>query len=185
MGLDFKKLSKFAFSKAVLSFFNMKLQYSFLPPLSREFGGSLAKGKRKLARPLKTKSPIHLVLKSNRHDLITYRTHIAARLIRDTQKNAVRIHHHAVNFNHMHLLISFKQREAYKKFIRAFTAAIANLVGKGMWSFLPYTRIATWGREFRFLLNYVSLNRLEAEGLSIRYQVGRSFDLKRSREKPR
>lgn len=151
----------------------MKFQYSFFPSPSREFGGSLIKGKRKHARPLKTKSPIHLVLKSSRHDLVNYRAQINARLLCDSHKNSIKIYRYSINPNHLHLLISFKHRESYIKFIRAFTAALAKFVGKSIWSLLPYTRIATWGREFRVLINYISLNRLEADGVFIRRQIGR------------
>lgn len=148
----------------------MKLQYSLFPSPPREFGGSLSNGTRKLARPLQTKTPIHLVLKSNRQDLIKYGAAIKAQMQRQSIKNSVKIYHHSINSNHLHLLISFKHRGSYKKFIRAFTAAVAKLMGKSLWSLLPYTRIATWGREFRFLLDYISLNQLEAEGKILRHR---------------
>lgn len=153
----------------------MKLQYSLFPSPPKEFGGSLSQGKRKLARPLKTKSPIHLVLKSHRQDLVKYGTKIRAQMHRDSKMSAVKIYHHSINSNHLHLLISFKHRESYKKFIRAFTSAVAKLMGKNLWCLLPYTRIATWGREFRNLLNYIFLNQLEAEGKIIRYQNKREL----------
>lgn len=41
-----------------------QLKMGFLKNYKKEFGGSLLVGKRKTARPLSIKQPIHLVLKS-------------------------------------------------------------------------------------------------------------------------
>jgi len=40
-----------------------QLGFSFQNDYKKEFGGSLLSGKRKSARPLSTKKPIHLILK--------------------------------------------------------------------------------------------------------------------------
>ena len=39
--------------------------FSFIKDYRKEFGGSLLEGKRKTKRPLSTKHPLHLILKSS------------------------------------------------------------------------------------------------------------------------
>ena len=42
-----------------------QINFGFITQARFSFGGSLLEGKRKTARPLSTKKPIHLILKSS------------------------------------------------------------------------------------------------------------------------
>ena len=46
-----------------------QLFFDFIQGYKKEFGGSLPVGKRKSKRPLSTKHPIHLILKSSQKGL--------------------------------------------------------------------------------------------------------------------
>ncbi|RYZ72303.1 MAG: hypothetical protein EOP05_11155 [Proteobacteria bacterium] len=147
------------------------------------FGGSLT---RKLigrtARPISSKEPMHLVLKSTKatgrfsfghksnvrkvNDLVRYQC----------KKYGVKLIEYSNNFNHLHLLLKFPSRAIYLRFIRSLTGALALLVsgasklkslksifgGKGFWDFRPFTRVVKSFKGYRVARDYVVLNQLEA-----------------------
>lgn len=89
------------------------------------------------------------------------------------QKYSVRIHSHAINFNHLHVHLQLANLAAYKPFIRALTAAIAMAVTKcsrwkpakgKFWDRRPFTRIAYGAPAFKRLSKYIRINQLEGEG---------------------
>ena len=160
-------------------------QLSFLPSTShtraREHGGSIRAGKRKTARAIDPKCPMHIVLRSsiargtlsmlhprNRHH-VDKRTHeIAAR-------HGVRIYRFANVGNHLHLLVKTHTRSAFQRFLRELAGVIAALVTgaiKGspgnFWDGLAYSRIVTWGRDLRNVEQYFIKNIFEAAGLLTR-----------------
>ena len=45
-----------------------------------------------------------------------------------------------------------------------FIRLLARKFGKGFWSQVPYTRVATWGREYETLRRYLEKNRKATEG---------------------
>ena len=103
--------------------------------------------KRKSARPLSTKKPIHLILKSSHSGLFNPGNLKLERLIRtQAQKFHLRLYDIALNWTHIHLLFRAKDRKNYHKFIRSLTSALAIAIRKFMpeleeiFSLRPFTR---------------------------------------------
>lgn len=141
------------------------------------FGGSLLKGKRKSLRPLSNRHPIHLVMRSEkakgRASFFRFKRLIEGVLNKNAKKFGVRIYHVAIQSNHIHLILRIFNRQTYRKFICALTGTIAHLVSRGaglkkqnrsFWVARPFTRIITWGREYRYVVGYLLQNKLEAIG---------------------
>lgn len=150
----------------------MKQQTSFSEleghlKIKATYGGSLLKGKRKSRRPLDSKKPVHLVLKTtNSSILLKNRTLIRNEIYRFSRKFGVKVHSHAIQHDHIHLNISFPSRRIYVMWIRALTGTLSKKVESLKFKFLPFTRlINSWGREFRVVQNYISNNQHEAEAL--------------------
>jgi REP element-mobilizing transposase RayT len=137
------------------------------------YGGEA--GKRKKARPLYKKRPIHLILKS-RYILVTHSDWIRERIEDYAKRFGIRVYKLAVCGDHLHFAIQIPGREYYKKFIRALTGIIARTMGKGIWSLLPYTRIASWGRDFQNLLAYIQKNEDET-------QIRRKYEPRKRKKK--
>lgn len=136
------------------------------PP--REFGGSLLKGKRKCQRPLFPKLPIHLTLKSSKGNLLGKEREVFLLARNLAKKYKISIYRQAVLSNHVHLLILIPSVDAYRAWIRSLTSAMANIfqLQGALFSCRPYTRILSWGREFRSVARYVEINILERSGIS-------------------
>ena len=154
-------------------------QLSFLPNARLDHGGETNIGKRKQARPFDPKRAIHLVLRSSRARgewsfLSPSHSRKTERLIQFlADKNDIRIYRFANVGNHLHLLLRAKVRRSFQTFLRNLAGAIASLVtgakksnpiGK-FWDHLAYTRIVSWGREFKGLQAYLVKNLFEAAGL--------------------
>ncbi len=87
--------------------------------------------------------------------------------VRLAKKFEIKIYGFSFNFNHLHAVIQIPSREAYRRFIRALAAMMTQISGKTkLFTHVPFTRLATWGRDFRNLMNYLTLNDFEAEGVS-------------------
>ncbi len=132
-------------------------------------------GKRKSKRPLSTKHPLHLVLKSKYKNIFTPGSMSLEKLIRSqAEKYGVQLYNLALNWSHIHCLMRIKNREDYIKFIRSLTSVIAAEIRKSkselkkIFILRPFTRILSWGRNFKRGLNYQILNQMEAHGLIIR-----------------
>lgn len=144
-------------------------QLSLFKELKRnQFGGDLLVGKRKNRRPLSTKHPIHLVLRSKGPGLIAKRKEIDLELRKAARKWGVRIYRQAIVHDHIHLLIKIPHRIAYRNFIQRLTGVLTNRLSI-RWLQRPFTRIANWGKDFRQLCGYFTQNTLEALG-QIPYQ---------------
>lgn len=165
-------------------------QISLIPSARSDFGGSLMKSNAKSKRPLHTKNSIHLVLKSHfavgRHSLLAPK-HLqqVERIVRSQATNcAVKIYHFVNVGNHLHIVIKIKNRALYSQFVRAITGLIARLVtGRErskakiiessklsssptkikFWQARPFSRVITWGREFKAITNYMIKNRIESQ----------------------
>jgi REP element-mobilizing transposase RayT len=148
-------------------------------PPSREHGGDVRRGKRKVARPFAAKTPLHIVLRSSRatrawsmlHPAIAPRIRHTARTL--GRRCNVKLYRYANVGNHIHVLAQARSRHAFQSFLRAFAGIAARVVtgarrgrpvGK-FWDRLAYTRIVSWGREFRAVGAYVIRNEQEALGL--------------------
>ncbi len=146
--------------------------FQFLKNYKREFGGSLLDGKRKSKRPLSTKHPLHLILKSSHNGLFNPGNQSLEKLIRSQAKKfGIKIYDLALNWSHIHFLIKLQDRRDYVKFVRSLTSILAIKIRKmkphlkAIFDLRPYTRIISWGRDFKEVLNYQVLNQLEALGL--------------------
>jgi REP element-mobilizing transposase RayT len=148
-------------------------------PRLREHGGDVRLGKRKIARPVDTKKPLHIVLRSSRATSAwsMLRPERASRIRRTAGSLArrydVRLYRYANVGNHIHVLATVRSRAALQSFLRGFAGVTARLVTgarKGrpvgrFWDRLAYTRIVSWGREFSTVGAYVKQNHDEALGL--------------------
>ncbi|MEK6556442.1 MAG: transposase [Bdellovibrionota bacterium] len=129
-----------------------------------EFGGALASAKRKARRPLSSKNAIHLVLRANikrSGSLLKYRATIDNCFLIFAKSFGVKIYKKALVSNHIHITALFNSRDNYRKFIRAFTGSLAKKL-KIKWHLRPWTRVLSWGRDFKTALKYVMQNHLEA-----------------------
>lgn len=149
--------------------------FGFLKNYKKEFGGALLQGKRKVRRPLSTKHPIHLVLKSTHKNLFNPGNLSLENLVRSQAKKfGVQLYDLALNWSHIHCLIRIKNRKDYIKFIRSLTSVLSMKIRKSkpqlkeIFILRPFTRILSWGRDFEKGLDYQILNQMEAFGLIIR-----------------
>lgn len=133
-------------------------------------------GKRKEARPLSTKNPLHLILKSEKargiFSFINHRSSIESAIAKTSVRFKIKVYDKSVNNNHIHLVISFKSRANYKAWIRTLTAEIVRIIARKTKKILrefftqrPYTKIISWGRQFKTVLEYQVLNQMEYFGL--------------------
>ncbi len=147
-----------------------------------EHGGELTLGKRKRLRPLSTKKPIHLVLRTRSAigsmSLLLHSRFIRLLITSLCKRFAIVLYEFSVNSTHLHLLIRIRDREGFKNFLRVFCGKSAMQItgarrGKPLkarfWGILPFTRLAEWGRAFQKVKNYVVQNQLESLGI-ISYQ---------------
>ena len=147
----------------------------------KAFGGALLKkAKNRHARPLSTKLPIHLVLRSSqaRGDWSFYRARnrkiINSGVSRLALKYGVRIEQFANAGNHLHLLLRVKNRFAFQSFLRALSGLIALQISganklkglkKKFWDSRPFTRLVEGYRGYQIAKDYVLLNQLESWGI--------------------
>lgn len=155
-----------------------QISMSFLKNYRKEFGGSLLVGRRKESRPLSTKHPIHLVLRSEIPGIFNPGNQSLESLIRTTAKKfGVKIYDLALNWSHIHMVIRIRNRENYNAFIRGLTGTIARKIQiskkltEKIFTLRPFTRVLNWGRDFRNVLQYQIMNQLEAYGYFVRKKV--------------
>jgi putative transposase len=165
------------------SFFNHKIQ--------RQFGGFLHKGNPKTSRPLSTKEPLHLVLKSNQAigAKSMLRSHNVKKIEQIIKRHAklcrVRLYHLVNVGNHLHLVIKIDCRRDFSKFIRTITGLIARHVlkkergvasqnefhhnsslsktGLQFWAARPFSRLISWGKDYLFVSRYMKKNIAQAK----------------------
>ena len=156
----------------------MKQQHLFRKKVLNEFGGSLfKKGQRKVARPLSTKRPIHLVLKAkSANQLLRSRITIQKRAEKLAQKFGIKLYAVAVQADHIHVALRISNRRMYSAWIRSLTGTLSRAIKGLNWKLRPYTRISRWGKEFRRLAEYLDFNDQEAELITGAWQVLESFE---------
>jgi REP element-mobilizing transposase RayT len=153
--------------------FSMK-QLSLLK-INKTHGGELNKRSRKTFRPLNSKRPLHLVLRSHQvlqHGSFLKHRRLMKQLIEKySAAFNIQIYDYAICTNHMHFVLRFSGRENLKNFLRAFCGQAAQRISgaKGFWENRPFTRILEWGADFRNALKYTLQNELETHGV-IHYQ---------------
>ncbi len=142
----------------------MKQQSLFIEKVKLEFGGSLNKGKRKGARPLNLKAPIHLVLKAEDSlQLFRNTDFIKSQTEKLSAKFGVKVYSIAIHEDHIHGVFSFPNRIIYRGWIRSLTGVLSRKVAGLKWRLRPYTRILTWGKQYKSVLGYLKFNHDEAE----------------------
>jgi REP element-mobilizing transposase RayT len=101
----------------------------------------------------------------------------------------VRVYRFANVGNHLHLLIQVPTREAWKRFSKELSGGIAQIVTqaqkgsalsrnndpsipesakRGFWDHLIFTRIVSFGRDFKGVARYLIKNLFEAEGVPMK-----------------
>ncbi len=110
---------------------------NFLPGFKqmgeKQFGGGLLRGNPRGARPISTKRPMHLVLKSSmatgkRSFLMPERSKRIEEMIHRLGKlQGVRIYRFANSGNHLHLLVLPRSRKAFSQFVRSISGVAARL----------------------------------------------------------
>lgn len=144
----------------------MQKQMSLLKKPAKEFGGSLLAGKRKTARTLDSRKPVHFVLKSKKTIHLTlHRKALRQLLNRYAKQFGIKVYSESVQKDHWHFCLKITNRYLYRAFIRALTGTIARKLGKGLWVQRPFSRIVTWGRDFFTVLDYILLNECEVSGI--------------------
>ncbi len=148
----------------------------FKKRIAKTFGGQLLEGKRKSKRPLSTKSAIHLVIKSEKAkgnlSFVNHQSAIVQTISNVSKKWNIRVYDHAVNFNHVHFVIRIKSESDYRCWIRELTSEIVRLISvktgskiTQFFSLRPWTRILSWGRDYKNAMEYLILNKMEVVGL--------------------
>ncbi len=128
------------------------------------FGGTLAVGKRKSARPLAFKRTVHLVLKASSHSqLLRNRYTLEGIVIRFSKKFGIRVYQMAVQTDHVHIHVRLNNRTLYRRWIRAITSQLACQINGLKWCLSPFTRVVSWGRDFKRVVEYVRFNQVEAQ----------------------
>jgi REP element-mobilizing transposase RayT len=130
------------------------------------------KGMRKEKRPLSTRHPIHIILKSAGQDLKRNEREVLKWWNNFARKFGIKVYSVVVNHDHLHAVIRIHSHGLYVQFIRAFSGTLARAL-KIKWLNRPVTRLAHWGRDFKRLIKYLKLNLFEAEGF-LAYQPGRT-----------
>jgi hypothetical protein len=144
-------------------------QLKLFKPNNLSFGGELLSRKRKSARPLSVKAPIHLVLRgdiSRSGSLLKYRTFIESELRRWSHHYEIKIYDQALCSNHIHLCLKLTTFEGYRNFVRVVAGRFAQVL-KIKWMLRPFTRVVSWGRAFQNLRKYILQNHEEAIGLRV------------------
>lgn len=155
-------------------------QLSLLPPTPLAFGHDLRTGRRKIARPIDPKRPMYVVLRASQARGMWSMLHKRNKsriflLIHERAEHfGVRIYRFSNVGNHLHLLVLPESRRGFQNFLRSITGTIALLVtgtrkGKELkrrfWDLLAFTRVVSWGREFRAASVYFAKNLLEGLGI--------------------
>lgn len=147
-----------------------------------EHGGDVRSGKRKLARPFDPRRPLHVTLRSSRAkgELNLLRAKNRKRVNHEISRLAhrfqVRVYNQANSGNHLHLLVRAKSRADFQAFLRSLSGTLARAVTgakKGLakgkfWDSLVWTRVVSWGKDFQGVKSYVTLNAMEAAGVTRR-----------------
>jgi REP element-mobilizing transposase RayT len=153
-----------------------QLSLGFLNDYKKEFGGSLLIGKRKTARPIVVKKPMHLILKTTKLSPFNPTNYKLEKIIKQyALRYKITIYDYSLNWSHIHLTMKLPNRAAYFAFIKTVTAALISFLSKalkrdlkGLFNLRPYTKIITCKKQFENAIDYMELNQQEALGLIVR-----------------
>ena len=154
-----------------------QLSFSGYPKSPTAFGGSVNAKKRKIARPLCVKRPLHVVLRApkakGQWDLLRRDNAklLFLLLSRYAKQFDVRVYQFANVSNHCHFLVKAKTKEGFRNFLRAFAGQVAQRITKAgpgrplkerFWELIAFTRIIEWGKAYTHAKNYLYKNILQA-----------------------
>jgi len=157
------------------------------------FGASLLKGSHpKKARPFRARLPLHIVLRSSSatgaRSLLGFDSEIEVLLAEQAQRHHVKIYGAANAGNHLHLVVQAPSKQHLAAFLKAISGRIAQIVEgkskeqnreafqKPFWDARPFSRLLSWGKDFRNVCRYIGINATEsAAGLS-RYGTRQIFE---------
>lgn len=147
------------------------------------FGGSLLKNSHaKCKRPLSSKLPVHVILRTKQSVLRQpkYFARVNETVAETARKYGIKIYDYANVGNHLHILLKLHHIRLWTPFIRELTSRLAALFNiTGFFTQLPFTRVvAGWRRAYRIARDYMELNRLEALGFISRSEVKTLKDLR-------
>jgi REP element-mobilizing transposase RayT len=165
-----------------------QLKFTGFKSKKDSFGGSLLKNSNaKTKRPLDSKLPIHLVLRSKKGVMRLPKTfrEVNQTVSRVAKKHGVTIYKYANVGNHLHMVIKIPARTRWSAFIRELSGRIAHQMHgfkkakERFWLQRPFTRVIRgWRKAFRIVLQYVELNQLEADGFISRNETKALKDLR-------
>lgn len=140
-------------------------------------GGDIGANKRKLDRPLSSRRPIHVVLRSEQAkgtwSFLGFKNRIEVERIinRQARKFGVKLQDFANVGNHLHLKVKANSRSGFQSFLRSITCLIARKITgarrgiklkKRFWDGLAFSRVLKSYREEIHLRGYFIGNRQEA-----------------------
>ncbi|MCM2279536.1 MAG: transposase [Oligoflexia bacterium] len=154
----------------------------------REHGGRLGEGRRKTARPMSPRLPLHVVLRSEKAKddwsllRVKHEKRVKNLVFGFAKRFHVKVYRYANAGNHLHLVLKAKSKDGFQAYLRALTGTIARTITgarKGVrkgrfWDALAYSRVVTWGRELKNVSFYVIMNELEGLGIWSRGFVART-----------
>jgi REP element-mobilizing transposase RayT len=166
-------------------------QLSFFPPTNKEHGGIHSYKTRRSRRTLSTKHSLHITLRSNlavrQRSLLSNQAIVRKVLKKASSLFQVKVYRYAICGNHLHLQIRGTRREDIQNFFRVFAGHTAQEIlrkfplpkqpsggapkktckknQRKFWDLLIYSRILSWGREYRNVARYILQNMLEALNL--------------------
>jgi hypothetical protein len=153
-----------------------QLQFAALKDFTQtRHGGGERVGRRKIARPVATRRPMHDTMRSTkatgRYSMLRPLccAEISAIVARFADKNRVRVLRFANVGNHLHLVVQAKTRAGFQNYLRtiagliarAATGAVKGRASGKFWDELAFSRVLAWGRDLKRSLVYVLSNALE------------------------
>ena len=170
---------------------SQQLQFTALRDFTRtRHGGGERAGRRKTARPVATKRPMHLTLRASRATGATSMLrpacchHISAIVAKFADPNDVRVLRFANVGNHLHLVVQAKTRAGFQNYLRTIAGLIARVAtgavkgrasGK-FWDELAFSRVIAWGRDLKRTLDYVLGNAMEGLGVPTKRKLVENFN---------
>jgi hypothetical protein len=152
----------------------MKQEKLFKIHANTAFGGSLLKNSHaKSARPYSNKAAMHLILKSTARNLRRLDRVVEQIIEQQAKKHFIRVYSLENVGNHLHLVVKSKHSVYMKRFLRAICGLIPRSITgaqKGQpsnakfWAMKPFTRVIKWGRDFKTIKNYMTINRYQSLG---------------------
>lgn len=151
-----------------------------MPKQDTAHGGHIRVGRRKVARTIVASCPMHLVFRASgargeRSFLHKRHKGVIHLILLDlVERYGIKLYRYENVGNHLHLLIKGRSREEIRSFLRVFPQRIMFLITgakKGnpqgrFFDSIVYSRVVSWGREFKIIKDYLWKNAMEALGFS-------------------